>query len=189
MHEIDEKVERLARLAASRRLGGILLNTQPNFAWLTGGRSNRIDGSRENGSGSLLVSARGERFVVANNIEMPRLQEEALAGLGFTPREYAWTEEQAESGHADRHREGRGRWRRRSAATTRCLAARRSKPRSRRCAPCSRRPKSIATARSAAISAASSASVCRALVPRPHGDRDRPARGRGGGRASGHARS
>ena len=98
MHEIEDKVERLARLAAARGLGGILLNTQPNFAWLTGGRSNQIDGSRENGSGSLLVSARGERFVVANNIEMPRLQDEALTGLGFAGREYAWTQEQAEPG-------------------------------------------------------------------------------------------
>jgi Xaa-Pro aminopeptidase len=98
MHEIDEKVERLARLATERGLGGILLNTQPNFAWLTGGRSNQIDGSRENGNGSLLVSARGQRFAVANNIEMPRLHDEALSGLGFSCREYAWTEEQAEPG-------------------------------------------------------------------------------------------
>jgi antitoxin VapB len=98
MHEIEDKVERLARLAAARGLGGILLNTQPNFAWLTAGRSNQIDGSRENGSGSLLVSARGQRFVVANNIEMPRLQDEALSGLGFAPCEYAWTQEQAQPG-------------------------------------------------------------------------------------------
>jgi Xaa-Pro aminopeptidase len=93
MDEVDEKTDRLARLAHSVGLGGILLNTQANFSWLTGGRSNRVDGSREGGSGSLLVSARGERYVVANNIEMPRLTEEALAGLGFTPCEYAWTEE------------------------------------------------------------------------------------------------
>lgn len=100
MLEIDEKVERLARLATARGLGGILLNTQPNFAWLTGGRSNRIDGSRENGSGNLFVSARGQRFVVANNIEMPRLQDEALAGLDFTPCEYLWTKEQGDAGTA-----------------------------------------------------------------------------------------
>lgn len=98
MVEIDEKVERLARLATAQGLGGILLNTQPNFSWLTGGRSNRIDGSRENGSGSLFVSARGKRFVIANNIEMPRLQDEALAGLDFTPCEYPWTDEQADPG-------------------------------------------------------------------------------------------
>jgi antitoxin VapB len=100
MHEIDEKVDRLARLASDRGLGGILINTQPNFAWLTGGRSNQIDGSRETGSGSLLVSAGGGRFVIANNIEMPRLQDEALSGLCFAPREYAWTREQAEPGTA-----------------------------------------------------------------------------------------
>ena len=100
MHEIDDKVDRLTRLAARRGLAGILLNTQANFAWLTGGRSNQIDGSREGGAGSLLVSARGERFVVANNIEMPRLMDETLAGLGFTPCEYAWTREQAEPGTA-----------------------------------------------------------------------------------------
>ena len=81
---------------AERALRGILVNTQPNFAWLTGGRSNRIDGSRETGNGSLLVTATGDRYVVANNIEMPRLHEEALCGLGFTPLEYRWTDEQAD---------------------------------------------------------------------------------------------
>lgn len=100
MHEIDEKVDRLARLAHAAGVGGVLLNTQPNFAWLTGGRSNRIDGSRESGNGSLLVSTSGERFVIANNIEMPRLHDEALHGLGFTPREYLWMDEQADAGHA-----------------------------------------------------------------------------------------
>lgn len=100
MNEIDEKVDRLARLAAARGLSGIVLNTQPNFSWLTGGRSNQIDASRESGGGSLLISARGERFVVANNIEMPRLLEEALAGLDFKPCEYVWTEEQANPGTA-----------------------------------------------------------------------------------------
>ncbi len=93
MSEIDEKSDRLARLAQAEAVGGILVNTQPNFAWLSGGRSNRIDGSRENGNGSLFVTARGERYVIANNIEMPRLHEEALAGLGFTPLEYRWTDE------------------------------------------------------------------------------------------------
>ena len=100
MRELDEKADRLARLAHSEGAGGILVNTQPNFAWLTGGRSNRIDGSRENGNGSLLVTARGDRYVVANNIEMPRLQEEALAGLGFKPLEYRWTSEHADTLHA-----------------------------------------------------------------------------------------
>ena len=167
----------------SRRLGGILLNTQPNFAWLTGGRSNQIDGSRENGSGSLLVSARGERFVVANNIEMPRLQEEALAGLGFTPREYLWTEEQAEPGHADRHGEG-ARCAARSVATTRCPAG---TPMEAEIAA-SRAPLTPAEVdRYRALGrdlGGVVGDVCRRSVARPQRDRDRPARGRGAWPAS-----
>ena len=93
--EIDTKVDRVARIAKEAGVGGVLLTTQRNFSWLTGGASNRIDGSRETGSGALLVSAHGRRFAVANRIEMPRLQSEALAGLGFAPVEYPWTEDQA----------------------------------------------------------------------------------------------
>ena len=93
--ETDAKVERVARIAHEAGAAGVLLTTQRNFAWLTGGASNRIDGSREPGAGALLVTAQGRRFAVANTIEMPRLQAEALAGLGFAPVEYPWTEDHA----------------------------------------------------------------------------------------------
>jgi antitoxin VapB len=93
--ETDTKVERVARIAREAGAGGVLLATQRNFAWLTGGASNRIDGSRDAGAGALFVRADGRRFVVANGIEMPRLRGEALAGLGFDPIEYPWTDDQA----------------------------------------------------------------------------------------------
>ncbi len=166
MHEIDE-TRSIGSLVSRPRAGsaGILLNTQPNFAWLTGGRSNQIDGSRENGSGSLLVSARGERFVVANNIEMPRLQDEALSGLGFTPLRVR-VDRRAGAARARRSRTREAaRVPARSGATTRFPAACRSSRRSPRRARCSRRRKSIVIARSAATWARSSASVCRALAP------------------------
>ena len=89
----DIKLERLARICHDARVGGIVLQTQANFAWITDGRSNRIDGSRELGAGGILVAADGRRFIIANAIEMPRLRDEALAGMGFEPIEYAWTDE------------------------------------------------------------------------------------------------
>jgi Xaa-Pro aminopeptidase len=95
MKELEEKTERLTRLAAEANVGGILMVTQPGFAWLTGGGSNRIDGSRENGNGALFVRADGRRFVIANVIEMPRLLDEELAGGEWEPIEYPWTEEHA----------------------------------------------------------------------------------------------
>ena len=97
MTEFDEKTERLARLARESGFCGILLNTQTNFAWLTGGGSNRIDGSREPGAGSLFVSAQGRRFVIANAIEMPRLLAEELKTGAWEAVEYPWTEEHAHS--------------------------------------------------------------------------------------------
>ncbi|MEP6787987.1 MAG: aminopeptidase P family N-terminal domain-containing protein, partial [Acidobacteriota bacterium] len=76
--ELEEKTERLAAMLAREDLDAVLLNAQHNFAWLTGGGSNGIDLSRENGAANLLVAADGRRFVIANNIEIPRLLAEEL---------------------------------------------------------------------------------------------------------------
>ena len=94
--EIAEKAARLVRLAEAAQLRGILLATQPNFSWVTGGLTNRIDGSRESGNGALLFTVDGGRYVVANTIENPRLATEALVGAGFESIEYGWTEERAD---------------------------------------------------------------------------------------------
>jgi Xaa-Pro dipeptidase len=94
--ELDVKVDRIARLARESNLAGILIATQHNFAWLTGGRSNRVDGSRERGNGELLVAADGRRFVLANTIESGRVSGEALDGLDYQLIEYSWTDERAD---------------------------------------------------------------------------------------------
>jgi Xaa-Pro aminopeptidase len=93
--ETDEKVERLLRVAGENAAGGVLLTTQRNVAWLTGGRTNRIDGSRETGAGALLVTGDGRRYVLGNAIEMPRLMAEVVDGLSFEAVEYAWIQDQA----------------------------------------------------------------------------------------------
>jgi Xaa-Pro dipeptidase len=91
--EVDEKIERLLRVCSERKVGGILINTQPNFAWLTAGATNGVDSTRENGVGTLFIRADGRRFVLANKIEMARLLEEELHGLNYEPVEFAWEAE------------------------------------------------------------------------------------------------
>jgi Xaa-Pro aminopeptidase len=93
--ELDEKRERLVRLCHEASLAGVILTTQANFSWLTGGRTNRIDGSRELGAGSLLGAADGRVYILANAIEMPRLAGEELAEWAFTPVDYPWAEDHA----------------------------------------------------------------------------------------------
>ncbi|MCA1559939.1 MAG: M24 family metallopeptidase [Acidobacteria bacterium] len=98
--ELDVKRERLARVAEEAGVQGVLLATHHNVAWITGGRSNRIDGSRDAGSARLLITPQGRRMVFANTIEMPRLIDEVLAGLDYEPVEFPWTEDQADPGCA-----------------------------------------------------------------------------------------
>lgn len=93
--ELDEKTERLQRMLEHEKLGGVLVNAQHNFAWLTGGATNGIDLSRENGAASLLVTADGKRHILANNIEMPRMLAEEVSLADFEPVEYSWQDEKA----------------------------------------------------------------------------------------------
>jgi Xaa-Pro dipeptidase len=92
--EHEEKLGRVAQVAEGAGVRGILLAAHHNIAWLTSGRANRIDASREIGTARLLVTADGRRFVLANAIEMPRLVAEAFAGLDYEPVEYAWADDQ-----------------------------------------------------------------------------------------------
>src|SRR5262245_6812495 len=93
--EREEKLDRLIRLIHEQDLGGVLINLQPNFAWLTGGSTNGVDSSREAGVGTLFVRRDGRRFVLANRIEMSRLLTEELPDQSFEPVEFDWVEERA----------------------------------------------------------------------------------------------
>jgi Xaa-Pro aminopeptidase len=92
--ELEDKVTRLQRMLETEDLDGVLLNTQHNFAWLSCGGSNGIDLSSENGAGFLLVTRKGGRYLIANNIELERLRSEQLPTYGeFEPIEITWQSE------------------------------------------------------------------------------------------------
>jgi len=93
--EIDEKLERLARVIVDEGLAGVLINTQPNFAWLSAGGDNGVDSSREAGVGTLFIRSDGRKFVLANRIELTRLMTEQLEGQEYEPIEFGWEEEKA----------------------------------------------------------------------------------------------
>ncbi|HSK73219.1 MAG TPA: aminopeptidase P family N-terminal domain-containing protein, partial [Pyrinomonadaceae bacterium] len=93
--EIQIKTERLQKMLAEENLGGVLINSQHNFAWLTGGASNAINLSVESGAGFLLVRADGKKFVLANNIEMQRLLSEEISAQEFEPVEFSWQDEKS----------------------------------------------------------------------------------------------
>lgn len=93
--EAADKTERVVRMLAEKQLGGVLLNAQYNFSWLTCGGTNGVDLSREAGAGSLFVRSDGRRFVLANNIEMRRLLAEELNESEYEAVEFPWEDEKA----------------------------------------------------------------------------------------------
>src|SRR5947208_427725 len=82
-------------MLAAEQLGGVILGSQHNFAWLTAGGTNGVDLSREAGASALFVRADGKRYVIASRIEMPRILAEEVPPDEFEPVEFAWEEEKA----------------------------------------------------------------------------------------------
>jgi antitoxin VapB len=90
MSEIEIKTERLVQMLNAENLGGVLINSQHNFAWLTAGGNNGVDLSNPNGIGSLLIRNDGKRFLIANRIEMPRMLAEEVSEHDFEVIEFDW---------------------------------------------------------------------------------------------------
>jgi antitoxin VapB len=98
MKEIDEKLARVHKFLMEEKLGGVLLTRVDNFAWVTAGLGdNHIIITSEVGGASLLILRDGGRFLVASNVEVPRLMETDLKGLGYIPRDYLWYEDKTVS--------------------------------------------------------------------------------------------
>lgn len=93
--EITEKSARLVKMLGENKFDGVLINSQHNFAWLSGGKSNAINLSSEAGACFLLIRSDGRKFVLANNIEMSRLLAEEISAEDFEPVEFGWQEEKA----------------------------------------------------------------------------------------------
>lgn len=93
--EIEIKTDRLQKMLSRENLGGVLINAQHNFAWLSGGKSGGIDLSKENAACFLLIRNDGKRFILANNIEMSRFLTEEISAEDFEPVEFSWQEEKA----------------------------------------------------------------------------------------------
>ena len=75
-----------------RDAGAILLSKRSNFACLTVGGRNFVDGGSELGASSVLLTAQGEMYYVGNNVEQPRVLDEELNGFDAEARSFFWYE-------------------------------------------------------------------------------------------------
>ena len=105
--EITQKLERVRRFMASNHYDAVLFATDQNFAWLGCGAADLVDHSNEMGRAfANLIVTEDAHYLVASNIETPRLLAEEVDGLGFEAVEYPWTQGSADPTIASLVREG-----------------------------------------------------------------------------------
>jgi Xaa-Pro dipeptidase len=95
MTETVEKLSRIRKYLKDQKLDGIVLGTRANFAWLTGGGDNHVVSQSDNGFGALVVTPK-QAFLVANRIEIERIQNEEPVS-DFAPKPFPWTQTLAEA--------------------------------------------------------------------------------------------
>ncbi len=92
--EVQTKLERVGRFLEQHSLSAMVLSTQANFAWVTGGGDNHVAAATDNGVAHLVITP-SEQHVVTTNIEAGRIQDEELRDLiGFTMHATPWQEDQ-----------------------------------------------------------------------------------------------
>jgi Xaa-Pro aminopeptidase len=93
-NELDAKLATLAELLDNHRLEALLIQRVPNFAWATCGASAYVNSGTEESTASLLICPSG-RYLITNNIEAPRFEnEEGLSAQGWEFRVSQWDEPQ-----------------------------------------------------------------------------------------------
>ena len=90
MRDSDIKIERIRKLLNEREKDVLVLDSQPSFSWLTGGRGH-INSATEKACGQIVVT-RTSVFLITNNIEAERLKNEEGCEVFDEIRIHAWDE-------------------------------------------------------------------------------------------------
>ncbi len=94
MTEFSRKQGHIQALLAERELEALLLRRVSSFAWATCGAASYVNTATTNGEAVLLITP-SDRYLITNNIEATRLeQEEKLAVQGWEFRVAPWHEAQ-----------------------------------------------------------------------------------------------
>ena len=89
LEEIEIKTAKLGQLIKRKQLSGILLSSQTNFLWLTGGRRNEVIRNCDISLVYLFIT-KDNKYLISSSSDSARVMEEELSGLGFNLIKYDW---------------------------------------------------------------------------------------------------
>ena len=91
--EIEIKHERIKKYLKEKNLDGIILRRSSNFSWFTAGGKNYVGLNSEEGASSLVIT-QNKIFLLANNIEAPRISDEEVLGINLEKIILPWYEDE-----------------------------------------------------------------------------------------------
>ncbi|MBM3212263.1 M24 family metallopeptidase, partial [Candidatus Poribacteria bacterium] len=94
---MNEKIERVRSFLKENKFDGMLISRQSNFSWLSNGGRGHVAISSESSVASFFVTL-DDIYLISNNIESKRLQEEELKDLDCHIKEHFWYDNE----HRDR---------------------------------------------------------------------------------------
>ena len=89
LEEVQNKLVSVRAWLKRNNLQALLISSQANFAWLTGGGASYVYVGDAAGEAHLLVGP-DRAYLLTNNIELRRLQDEELADLPFEAVTWSW---------------------------------------------------------------------------------------------------
>lgn len=90
--DFQRKIEKLRLLLGTKKIDAILLDSQTNFKWLTGGGNNFVLKTMDNALNTLVVTE-GEVYLLATASDLNRLMDEELGEFNIKPCKYDWYNE------------------------------------------------------------------------------------------------
>jgi antitoxin VapB len=95
VEEFEQKEKRIHQFMDEKGWEGVVIGTQANFSWLSGGGASRVLITGE-GADALLVLTRTSRTLIAYNMDGQRNIDEEVNGLGFDLVMTKWNEKSRE---------------------------------------------------------------------------------------------
>ncbi len=80
--EIQSKLQRVRDFLDQHQLAAAVFTTTANFAWLTGGSDDHVATATDTGAAEAVVTAT-DQYIITNNIEAVRLEDEEVGELPF----------------------------------------------------------------------------------------------------------
>ncbi len=86
---MNNKIDKIRSLLNDKCLDAVIISSQSNFAWLSDGGRGHVAISTEASVASFFVT-QDEIFLITNNIEAQRLQNEEIGGFDYKVKQYPW---------------------------------------------------------------------------------------------------